>query len=112
MSLAGHGKELPKVLERYHAAFSPLPNGMSLFEGPTAASVEHLGLLIVTLQESLLQSISARPGEPEVIRVFPAWPPEWEAAFRMLARGGFLISSEIKEGKVVSTAKRYRLSPP
>ncbi len=65
---------------------------MSLFEGPTAASVEHLGLLSVTLQEALLQSVSSRPGKPEVIRVFPAWPPEWDASFRLLARGGFLIS--------------------
>lgn len=33
----GRGKELPKILERYHAAFAPLPNGMSLFEGPWGA---------------------------------------------------------------------------
>ena len=48
-------------------------------------------------------------GEPEVIRVFPAWPPEWDASFRLLARGGFLISSEIKEGKVVSVEIESRL---
>jgi hypothetical protein len=96
---AGRGKELPQVLERYYAAFAPLPNGMSLFEGPTAASVEHLGLLTTALQESLLQSVSPRPGEPEVIRVFPAWPPEWDASFCLLARGGFLVSSEIRKGK-------------
>jgi hypothetical protein len=70
---AGRGKDLPKVLERYYAAFAPLPNGMSLFEGPTAASVEHLGLLTMTLQEALMQSVSPRPGKPEIIRVFPAW---------------------------------------
>jgi hypothetical protein len=97
---AGRGKELPKTLERYFAAFAPLANGMSLFEGPTAASVEHLGLLSMTLQESLMQSVSARPGEPEIIRVFAAWPPEWDASFRLLARGGFLVNSEIKKGKV------------
>jgi hypothetical protein len=97
---AGRGKELPRILERYYAAFAPLPNGMSLFEGPTAASVEHLGLLTTTLQEALLQSISPRPGEPEIIRVFPAWPPEWDASFRLLARGGFLVSSEIRNGEV------------
>jgi hypothetical protein len=97
---AGRGKELPRVLERYYAAFAPLPNGMSLFEGPTAASVEHLGLLTTTLQEALVQSVSPRPGEPEVISVFPAWPPEWDASFRLLARGGFLVSSEIRKGKV------------
>jgi hypothetical protein len=97
---AGRGNELPQILERYYAAFAPLPNGVSLFEGPTAASVEHLGLLTMTLQEALLQSISPRPGEPEIIRVFPAWPTEWNASFCLLARGGFLISSEIQAGKV------------
>ena len=106
---AGRGKELPKVLERYYAAFAPLPNGMSLFEGPTAASVEHLGLLTTTLQEALVQSVSPRPGEPEIIRVFPAWPPEWDASFRLLVRGGFLVSSEIKEGKVTFVEIESRL---
>jgi hypothetical protein len=106
---AGRGKELPQVLERYHAAFAPLPNGMSLFEGPTAASVEHLGLLTTTLQESLLQSVSPRPGEPEVICVFPAWPPDWDASFRLLARGGFLVSSEIQEGRVPFVEIQSRL---
>jgi hypothetical protein len=96
---AGRGKELPQVLERYYAAFAPLPNGMSLFEGPTAASVEHLGLLTMTLQEALVQSVSPRPGEPEVICVFPAWPTEWDASFRLLARGGFLSPARSKKGR-------------
>jgi hypothetical protein len=97
---AGRGKELPAVLDRYYAAFAPLPNGMSLFEGPTAPSVEHLGLLTTTLQDALMQSVAARPGEREIIRVFPAWPQAWDASFRLLARGGFLVSSEIQHGKV------------
>ena len=103
------GKELPQVLERYYAAFAPLPNGMSLFEGPTAASVEHLGLLATTLQDALVQSVSPRPGEPEIIRVFPAWPAEWEASFRLLVRGGFLVSSESKEGKATFVEIESRL---
>ncbi|MCA9860135.1 MAG: glycoside hydrolase N-terminal domain-containing protein [Thermomicrobiales bacterium] len=98
---AGRGEELPTILDRYAAAFSPLPNGMSLFEGPTAASVEHLGLLTTTLQDALLQSVSARPGEPEVIHVFPAWPKNWNASFRLLARGGFLVSSKFDRGAVL-----------
>lgn len=98
---AGRGEELPAILDRYAAAFSPLPNGMSLFEGPTAASVEHLGLLTTTLQDALLQSVSARPGEPEVIHVFPAWPKNWNASFRLLARGGFIVSSKFDRGTVL-----------
>ena len=106
---AGRRKELPQLLDRYAAAFSPLPNGMSLFEGPTAASVEHLGLLTMTLQEALLQSVSSRPGEPEVIRVFPAWPAHWKASFRLLARGGFLVSSKFDKGtvQVVEVESRF-----
>ncbi len=100
VSRAGRGKELPAVLASYYAAFSPLPNGMSQFEGPTAPSIEHLGLLTTTLQDALLQSVSPRPGEPEIIRVFPAWPDEWQASFRLLARGGFLVSSAAREGHV------------
>jgi hypothetical protein len=106
---AGRGKELPRILERYYAAFAPLPNGMSLFEGPTAASVEHLGLLTTTLQEALLQSVAPRPGEPEVIHVFPAWPPQWDASFRLLARGGFLVSSESEAGEVTRIEIESRL---
>jgi hypothetical protein len=106
---AGRGHELPTILERYHAAFAPRPNGMSLFEGPTAASVEHLGLLSMTLQEALLQSLSARPGDPEVVRVFPAWPPGWNASFRLLARGGFLVASEIRDGEVLFIDVESRL---
>ncbi|MFM7168366.1 MAG: glycosyl hydrolase family 95 catalytic domain-containing protein [Planctomycetaceae bacterium] len=107
---AGRGDELPAILDRYAAAFSPLPNGMSLFEGPTAASVEHLGLLTTTLQDALLQSVSARLGEPEVIRVFPAWPENWNASFRLLARGGFLVSSQFDRGVVVQIEIKSRRS--
>jgi hypothetical protein len=106
---AGSREELPRILDRYAAAFSPLPNGMSLFEGPTAASVEHLGLLTTTLHDALLQSVSPRPGEPEVIRVFPAWPTNWNASFRLLARGGFLVSSKIDGGVVMLVEIESRL---
>jgi len=33
-----------------------------------------------------------------VIRVFPAWPTEWDADFQLLARGGFLVSASMKSG--------------
>ena len=101
---AGGGEELPAILERYRAAFSPIHNGFSLFEqitpGYQAHSIEHLGLLTMILQEALLQSVSPRPGEPEVIRVFPAWPRAWDAEFRLLARGGFVVTSSIRGGEI------------
>lgn len=101
VSRAGRGAELPAVLASYYRAFSPLRNGMSLFEAPTDPSVEHLGLLTTTLQDALVQNVSPRPGEPEVIHVFPAWPKHWQASFRLLVRGGFLVSSAAREGEVL-----------
>jgi hypothetical protein len=101
---AGLGEKLPVVLEKFWSTFDHLANFMSSFEGGVpenqAQSVEHLGVMTTALQDGLLQSLSPRPGEPEIIRVFPACPKEWEVSFRLLARGGFLVSSAIKEGKI------------
>ena len=101
---AGAGEELPAILACYRAAFAPIENGFSLFEQTTpgyqAQSIEHLGLLTMILQEALLQSVAPRPGEPEVIRVFPAWPHDWDAEFRLLARGGFLVSATMCRGHI------------
>ena len=37
------------------------------------------------------------------IRLFPCWPADKDAAFtRLRAQGGFLVSAEFKQGKVVS----------
>jgi hypothetical protein len=48
----------------------------------------------------LLQSTPAGPGQEPVIRLFPAWPDEWEGSFKLLARGGFLVTSSFKNGQV------------
>lgn len=99
-SRAGRGGDLPLLLASYYRnCFSPLPNGFSNFEGVTAHSIEHLGCITTALQEGLMQSISPRPAEPEVIRVAPTWPDEWDAAFRLLARGGFLVAAVIEAGR-------------
>ena len=42
------------------------------------------------------------PAREPVIRVFPAWPKEWDAAFTLLARGAFLVGSSMKAGKIES----------
>jgi alpha-L-fucosidase 2 len=49
--------------------------------------LETLGILAAAVNEMLLQSHEG------VIRVFPATPGKWPAAFTLLARGAFLISS-------------------
>jgi hypothetical protein len=97
---AGRREDLPQLLASYYAAFSPLCNGLSLFEGSHAQSLEHLALLSTSLQEALLQSVSPRPGEPEVMHLFPTWPEGWDATFRLLARGGFLVTTAIENGQV------------
>jgi len=96
---AGRGEQLPDILAAYFAIFSPLPNGLSLFEGEQAHSVEHLGLLTMVLQEALLQSVSPRPGEPEVISLCPAWPRGWDAQFSLHVRGGFSVTAATRDGR-------------
>jgi hypothetical protein len=47
------------------------------------------------VSELLLQSVN------DIIRIFPAWPADKDAAFENLrAKGGFLVSSDLKEGRV------------
>ena len=42
------------------------------------------------------------PGGEPIIRVFPAWPKEWDADFTLLARGAFLVSASIEKGDVTA----------
>jgi len=97
---AGRGDRLPAILGGYYAAFAPLANGLSLFEGHQAHSIEHLGCISAVLQEGLLQSLSPHPGQLEVLSVCPAWPREWNASFRLLARGGFMVTAAVQNGEV------------
>jgi alpha-L-fucosidase 2 len=99
-SRTGRGEDLSAILASYYFHYNTLPNGFSEFEGQTAQSIEQLGSISTATNEALLQSVSARPGQPEVISVFTAWPQSWDAAYRLAARGGFLVSSAIQKGKV------------
>src|SRR5262249_51891791 len=75
-----------------------LANRMDLREGFQTNSVQRLGRAADTLHNALCQSAPAGPGQAPVIRVFPAFPREWDAAFTLLARGAFLVSSSIEGG--------------
>ncbi len=77
-----------------------LENRMTLREGEQALSAEQLGNAASGLQEALCQSIPPAPGGEPVIRVFPAWPARWDAEFRLLCRGGFLVESAIEGGRI------------
>jgi len=77
-----------------------LANRMDLSEGFYTTNIQRLGRAADALHLALLQSAPASPGEEPVIRLFPAWPDEWEGSFKLLARGGFLVSSSFKNGQI------------
>lgn len=75
------------------------PNRLPYVDGGYL-SMQELGAYADSLQSPLLQSIGSAPGADPVIHVFPAWPKEWDTKFKMLAKGGFLVTSSIKDGEV------------
>lgn len=74
-----------------------------------AHSIEALGCISSMLQDGLMQSVSPRPGEPEVIGILPAWPKSWQASFCLLARGGFLVAAAAENGQVAMVEIQSRL---
>ncbi len=78
-----------------------LANRMTLREGPQAMDAQRLGRASEALQLALLQSGPPAPAAEPIIRVFPAWPPEWDARYRLAARGGFRVGSSIREGRIL-----------
>ncbi len=77
-----------------------LPNRLTLREGPQAIDAQRLGRAAHALQLALLQSVPGGPAKDPVLRVFPAWPKEWDAAYTLLARGGFLVTSSMRGGQI------------
>lgn len=77
-----------------------LANRMTLREGPQALDAQRLGRAAEALHLALLQSNPPAPGEDPVIHVFPAWPKEWNARFTLAARGAFLVSASMRNGRV------------
>ena len=51
---------------------------------------------------ALLNSAPPAPGEDAIIELFAAWPKEWDASFKLLARGGFVVTATIRGGTVES----------
>jgi hypothetical protein len=49
---------------------------------------------------ALCRATPAGPAGETVIRVFPAWPMEWDAQYSLLARGNFLVTSSMRKGVV------------
>ena len=57
-------------------------------------SMESMSVLAAAMNESLLQSYDG------TLRIFPAFPADKNGRFTLHAEGGFVVSSEIKSGKV------------
>jgi hypothetical protein len=77
-----------------------LANRLDQREGAQTTNAQRLGRVADTLHNALIQSVGAGPAREPVIRVFPAWPSQWDAAFTLLARGAFLVSSSMRAGKI------------
>jgi hypothetical protein len=77
-----------------------MPNRMDMREGFQAISIQRLGRAAEALHYALCQSIPSQPGADPVIRIFPAWPKKWNATFKLLCRGGFLVSSSLQNGNI------------
>jgi hypothetical protein len=77
-----------------------LANRLTLREGHQAVDAQRLGRAAEALHMALLQSSPARPGGDPVLRLFPAWPKEWDGSFKLAARGGFVVTSRIHGGRI------------
>ena len=75
-------------------------NRLRLREGPGAIDAEHLGGLVSGIHSTLLDSAPATPADEPVLKLFNAWPTDWDCAFKLLARGGFVVTSSHKDGQV------------
>ena len=84
----------------------PLANRLTLREGPQALDAQRLGRAAEALQLALLQSAPGVPGGESIIRLFPAWPDEWDAQFTLRARGGFVVTAAKRAGRVESVQLR------
>jgi hypothetical protein len=77
-----------------------LANRMDLREGPQTTSAQRLGNAADALHTALCYDLPAGPGQPPVIRVFAAWPDDWDAQFGLMCRDGFLVASAMRAGDV------------
>jgi hypothetical protein len=89
-----------------------LANRMTLREGPQALDAQRLGRAAEALQLALLQSLAPAPAGEPVIRLFAAWPADWDADFTLRARGAFVVRSSIRGGQVAFVELRSTAGAP
>lgn len=94
----GRTKEMEKLFATQYQMFQDTPN--RLHDQGDYYSAEGYGAWAAAIQQSLMQSLAPAVGEEEVIRVFPAWPRKWDVKFKLLAKGGFEVSSAMEKEKI------------
>lgn len=75
-------------------------NRLRLREGPGAIDSEHLGGLASGIHTTMLSSAPDSPEGDPTLSIFNRWPDDWDAAFSLLARGAFVVSSAHIDGKI------------
>ncbi len=83
-----------------HPEVGIMANRMDLREGQQTTSIQRLGNAADALHTALCYDLPPGPAQASVIRVFAAWPKEWDAEFTLLCRGGFLVTSAMKSGDI------------
>lgn len=94
----GMADELEVMFYSQYKMFQNTPN--LLHDQGDYYSAEGYGTWSSAIQQALNQSNAPLPGEAPVIRVFPAWPKSWDAKYKLLAKGGFLVSSSMVDGEI------------
>ncbi len=77
-------------------------NRLRLREGPGAIDAEHLGGLAFGIHQSLLTNSVNDTLTVSAIQLLPAWPKDWAVTFRLLARGGTVVTAAQQDGKVLA----------
>jgi hypothetical protein len=84
------------------AEIETMPNRMTLREGYQTTGVQNLGRMADALHYALVASSPPGPAKDPIIHLFPAWPDDWDADFKLLCRGNFIITSSFRNGKVIN----------
>jgi len=97
-ALMGRPDLFEKVLPQQMAKV-PMTKGCHL---PRAESstMQGQGIFLQAVNAALLLSIAPSPVEKPIIRVMAGWPRKWDVSFQLQAKGGFLVSSEMKGGTI------------
>lgn len=85
-------------------------NRLRLREGPGAIDAEHIAGLAFGIHQSLMTSTVNDSVTNVSIDLFPEWPNDWSANFKLLARGGTVVSAAQKGGKVLAVKLEPKLA--